>query len=112
MPDWTTRLNANFEDTCKSQDETASDANEEHRSNVQEERNPGIADENGGADILERKEWCHALREGDEETRNNSTDGCVVVERHERIHLEIVQQDLDHHQAGGLELDAVSYYRG
>lgn len=47
-----------------------------------------------------------ALGEGQRDEVDHGADGRVVVQGDERVHFEAVQQDLDHDEAGGLELRA------
>ena len=55
-------------------------------------------------DLIERREtlceWKHS--EVDERAHR-----CVVVQGHERVHLQAVEKDLDHDQARCLELSTV-----
>ena len=56
-------------------------------------------------DLIERRE---PLRERQDGKVDERADGRVVVQRHERVHLQAVQENLNHDQPGGLELSAVS----
>lgn len=110
-----------LEDTRKRKDKAASCADEEDGSDVEQECNAGVADKDprptefgetlassrnegdipDAHDLHERRE---TLREGNNEQVDQRTDWRVVVQRDKRVHLEAVQENLDHHQTGRLEL--------
>ena len=56
-------------------------------------------------DLIERRE---PLRERQDGKVDERADGRVVVQRHERVHLQAVQEDLNHDQARCLELTVAS----
>lgn len=71
----------------------------EHGGTAPREREPSDAPYTH--DLVERRE---ALGEGQNEEVDERADRCVVVQRHEGVHLETVEQNLDHHQTGRLKL--------
>ena len=62
---------------------------------AEERRRKRRVDAPDAHDLVEGRE---TLGEGQDEEVDQRAHRCVVVQRHERVHLHAVQEDLDHHQ--------------
>jgi hypothetical protein len=79
---------------------------QEHNRNVQGERNESVEHENDVSDLLDiGPAHVGHLNEQADDSVHDSASGCKVVERDERVHLELGGREelLHHDQAGGLE---------
>ena len=100
------RMQAHLKHPRQRKHQPAPHANQEYRRHIQQERHAGVAQHNQGTDSRHFVEGLEPLGEGDDEEVDEGADGGVVVQGDERVHLESVQQDLDHDEAGGFELRA------
>ncbi len=94
-----------LEDTSKGEDETRADRDEEDGGDVERKRDTGVRHEDEDADAVQVVQGLKALDERHDNEVDDGADGRVVVERHNGVHLEAVEQDLDHDQARRLEDD-------
>lgn len=85
-----------LDDTGQSQDETAGSSNEEDGSDVETEGDGSVGEENEGSKLSEIEERSEAFCEWDQTSVDRCTDRCKVVEGDERVHLESLEEDLDH----------------
>lgn len=85
-----------LDDTGQSQDETASGSNEEDGSDVETEGDGSVGEENEGSKLSEVEERSETLCEWDQASVDRCTDRRKVVEGDERVHLESLEEDLDH----------------
>lgn len=92
-----------LDDTGEGENQGGCGADEENEGQVEGESAGGVGQENERADFWEVGKRSPALNEGEDESEHAGADGGEVVDRHEGIHLESLEQDLDHDQAGGLE---------
>lgn len=89
--------------TGKGEGQRAGSADEENGSNVKTERNTGVGEKNEGAEVGDLEEGNETLSEGEDEGVDGSANGGKVVERNERVHLETLEEDLDHDETRRLE---------
>jgi hypothetical protein len=93
-----------LEDTSEGQNEAGACAYEEDGGDIEAKCNGSIGKEDKGADACKLEEGLEAFRKGQDGEIDEGADGRVVVERDEGIHLETVQEDLDHYETRSLEL--------
>lgn len=94
-----------LENTGKSQDETRSNTDQKDGGNVQSKRETGVGEENKESNSVESVEWLESLGEGENAKVDDGTDWSVVVEGDNRIHLQPVEEKLNHDQSRGFETE-------
>lgn len=92
-----------LDDTSQSQHERRCGADEEDGCDVEAECDTGVAEQNKRPQAVELEERLDALREDEQAKVDGSADGRKVVQAHEGVHLEALQQHLYHDQAGRLK---------
>jgi hypothetical protein len=90
--------------SSQGEDETRRRSNEEHSSDVERKRDRRVGEHDERSHAGERVEGREALGEGDDAAVDGGADGGVVVQRDEGVHLEAVQEKLDHDETRRLEL--------
>lgn len=95
-----------LENTGKGEDKTRTNRDKEHGSDVEGKGDTGVGEEDEDANAVEVVEGLKSLNEGEDERVDDGTDGGVVVERDNGVHLEAVEEDLDHDKTRGLEHDS------
>jgi len=93
-----------FEYAGEGENEAAAHADQKDGSDVEEKRDCRVAEEDEGTDSSELVQRLKALCEWDHEQIDERTNGCVIVQRNERVHFESVQENLDHDETGSFEL--------
>lgn len=66
----------------------------------------GVGEEDQQTDPVQSVERLESLDEGENDEVDDCANGGVVVQRDDRVHLESVEEDLDHDQSRGLEGDS------
>ena len=99
---------AHLEHASQRQNEARANTDKEHGSYVEAKGNGSIGKENEGADASELEERRKALCEWEDGEVDERAYGRIIMQRDEGVHLETVEQDLDHHQTRSFELVPVS----
>lgn len=92
-----------LDDTGKGESQGASSANKEDGSNVETEGDAGVGEQHKGAEFGDLEERNKTLGERKHQSVDSSAHGSKVVEGDERVHLEALEENLDHDETRGLE---------
>ena len=90
---------AYLEHASQGQNEARAGTDKEHGSYVEAKGDTSVGQEDERADAGELEKRRKALCEREDGEVDERADGCVVMQRDERVHLETVEQYLDHYQA-------------
>jgi len=94
-----------LEDTSKCQNQPASGAHQEHSSDVEQESDRSVGNENQGSNASQFIEGGEPFGEREKKGVDEGANGRIVMKRNERVHFEPVEQKLDHDKSGSLESD-------
>jgi hypothetical protein len=79
-----------LEHASKSQDKTRTGTDEKDGGYIEAKSNGGVGNEHEWADASEFEKWRKTLCEGQDGEIDEGTDGRVIVQRDEWVHLETV----------------------
>lgn len=94
-----------LDNTSESEGQGAGSANEEDGGDVKTESNAGVCEENKGAKVGDLEEGNKTLGEWEHESVDGSANRGKVVEGDEGVHLETLEENLDHDKTRRLESD-------
>lgn len=100
------RRATHLDNSRQSQDQTTSRPNQEHRRDIERERDRTVDEEGpepGLGEVVERRK---PLGEDEAETDHGGADGGVKVDGDEGVHLHPLQEDLDEDESGGFDLES------
>ncbi|KAI3475142.1 hypothetical protein L1887_63503 [Cichorium endivia] len=94
-----------LDDTCEREGQGASGADEEDGGDVEAKGDASVCEEDEGAEVGDLEERQETLGEGKHAGVDGGADGRKVVERDEGVHLEALEEHLDHDETRGLKGD-------
>ena len=95
---------AYLEHASQRQNEARASTDKEHGGHIKAKGNSSVGKEDEGADASDLEERRKALCEWEDGEVDECAHGRVIMQRYKGIHLEAVEQDLDHHQTRSFEL--------
>jgi len=94
-------VRTHLEDTSQGQNQSRASSDQEDGGDVERERDGSVGGEDERSDSGDGVERLESLGEGKDAGVDDGTDGGVVVERDQRIHLEPVEEDCEGERGRG-----------
>jgi len=92
-----------LENASKCQNQSASGSHQEYGSNVEQESDTSVGDENHGSNTSQLIEGGKPFGERKNKGVDECANRCIVMKRNKGVHFEPVEQELDHNKTRGLE---------
>lgn len=97
-------ISTDLENASKCQDQAASGSHQEYGSDVEQESYTSVGNENQGSNTSQLIEGGKPFGERENKGVDECANGRIVMKRNKRVHLETVEENLDHDKPRGLEL--------
>lgn len=97
-------INTDLENASQCQNQPASGSHQEYGSNVKQESDTSVGNENHGSNTGQLIEGGKPFGERENKGVDDCANRCIVMKRNKRVHFETVKEELDHNKPRGLEL--------
>jgi len=98
-----------LENASKRQNQPASGSHQEYGSNVKQESDTSVGNENQGSNTSQLIEGGKPFGERENKGVDECANRCIVMKGNKRVHFEAVEEDLDHNKSRGLECDGSGF---